>query len=85
VKNRPKMEKSSEQMKEWAGLLGEEIRRWPGVTSGHVWHDRVLSQGSYFRRAAKNALVRNAEFSRVQAAARERRNDSGRSIDRAAQ
>ena len=31
--SRPKLEKISEQMKEWSALLGEELKRWRGVTS----------------------------------------------------
>jgi hypothetical protein len=33
VKNRPKVEKISEQMREWSTLLGQELQTWSGVTS----------------------------------------------------
>jgi hypothetical protein len=37
VKNRPKLEKISEQMKEWSSVLGEEMKRWPEVTSRNMF------------------------------------------------
>ena len=37
MKNRLKLEKISEQMKEWSSLLSQELKRWPGVTSRHMF------------------------------------------------
>jgi hypothetical protein len=37
MKNRPKVENVSEQMKEWAALLAQELQSWPGVTSRRMF------------------------------------------------
>jgi hypothetical protein len=33
MKSRPKLEPVSEEMKQWSGLLAEELSSWPSVTS----------------------------------------------------
>lgn len=37
LKKRPRLEKTSEQMKEWSSLLGQELKSWPGVTSRNMF------------------------------------------------
>lgn len=37
MRSRPKLEKISEQMKEWSSAIGEEMSRWPGVTSRNLF------------------------------------------------
>src|SRR5438270_11704317 len=37
MKNRPKVEKISEQMREWSTLLGQELLTWSGVTSRRMF------------------------------------------------
>lgn len=58
MKNRPKMGKSSEQMKEWASVLGEELKKWPGVTSRNMFGMTVF----YRKEVIFAALPRTRSF-----------------------
>lgn len=58
MKNRPRVAKISEQMKVWSALLGQEMEKWPAVTSRRMFGMTVF----YRNKLIFAALPRTLSF-----------------------
>lgn len=78
MKNRPKIVRISEQMKEWSSLLGQELKKWPGVTSRNMFGMMVF----YRKGAIFAALPRTRSFETPNAVAFKLYRTSAKTIGR---
>ena len=58
MKIRPKLEKVSEEMKAWSTLLGQELEKWPELTSRRMFGMTLFYRG----RSVFAALPRTRSF-----------------------
>ena len=56
MKNRPRVAKVSEQMKAWSAMLGQELEKWPAVTSRRMFGMTVFYRDKHIFAALPRTL-----------------------------
>jgi hypothetical protein len=56
MKNRPRIAKVSEQMKAWSAMLGQELEKWPAVTSRRMFGMTVFYRDKHIFAALPRTL-----------------------------